>query len=163
VSIKWRNGPHSRRNVYIYGGALLILIQYHKARTSTNRSFWVARFLPQALREILFTYLVYLRPLLEEIRDQLFPRKPLQTDLLYTDLLRPVKPSWSSSQVTKSLWVSSKDASMHFTLSNYRHVVTGIVRQHIKPIATPFHLHDEALGSGDLGVVFSWQTSHRPR
>jgi hypothetical protein len=52
---------------------------------------------------------------------------------------------------------------MHFTLSNYRHVVTGIVRQHVKPIATPFHLHDEALGSGDLGVVFSWQTSHRPR
>lgn len=50
---------------------------------------------------------------------------------------------------------------MRFSLQNYRHVVVGIAREHVKPLATGFQLHQDARGKADLGMVLAWQTCHR--
>ena len=162
MSIKWRNGQHALRNVYIYDGCVLVLIKYNKSRASTNRSFWVARFLPPAVGQILFIYLVYIRPVVESIIQDLLQRQ-VSTDFLFTDLVNPQLCRWSSSFVSSSLRESSKTTSIPFTLSSYRHISIGIVRQHVKPIAKPFNLYDDRSTSADITTaVFSWQSSHRP-
>ena len=55
------------RNVFVYNNHLNFLTEYHKAHSSTNFSFYVARFFPPIVSGILYTYIVYVRPCVERL------------------------------------------------------------------------------------------------
>jgi len=62
------NGPFNERGVYIHNGSMVYIARYHKARRSTNREFYVVRYLPWVAGRLLFYYLVYIRPFTEMLK-----------------------------------------------------------------------------------------------
>jgi hypothetical protein len=61
-SIRFRNSTTLMRNVFIYNGDVVLVTDYHKARSATNLSHVVARFLPKAVGELVLIYIIYIRP-----------------------------------------------------------------------------------------------------
>ena len=60
-SIKFRNSAFSLRNFFIMRGNRFYVTEYHKARASTQYSYFIARYLPRRVSE-LFAHLHRLHP-----------------------------------------------------------------------------------------------------
>jgi hypothetical protein len=60
--IKYRDTESTSRNYTIQKGEGLIASEYHKARASTNYSFYVVRYLPEWVTRLIALYLIYIRP-----------------------------------------------------------------------------------------------------
>ena len=71
ATIKWCNTRQVSRNVFIYHGRLIVVLEYHKARAITNNSFYVVRVLPRLVSQMLFQYLTYVRPFIEALSHQI--------------------------------------------------------------------------------------------
>lgn len=71
LSLEYENSASTERGIYLYEGSILYLTRHHKAKRSTNREFYVARFLPPRAGQVVFYYLAYIRPFVEMLqRDQ---------------------------------------------------------------------------------------------
>ena len=84
-SVKYRNTESSSRNYSIQNGEGLITTEYHKARASTNYSFYVVRFLPDSVATLIALYLVYIRPFAKMLyRNALSPEPKTNTVTIKT-------------------------------------------------------------------------------
>jgi hypothetical protein len=146
-SIKLSNPSHDTfRNVFLYNGYFCFLTEYHKARSSTNYAFYVARFFPSLVDRLLYTYLVYMRPYVERLAVQVRQSKDAAhggvsstkatTPYLFTDV-RKEESFWPTTILTKALKASSQSLDLSFSVHNYRHVAIGTIRKHIPPITDP--------------------------
>jgi hypothetical protein len=61
LHLRYVNHETAERGIYMYNGSMIYLIRSHKAKRSTNREFFVARFLLVQLGHLLYKYLVYIR------------------------------------------------------------------------------------------------------
>src|SRR5947207_15044583 len=61
-SVKFRNSSLSLRNFFVIGGNAFYVTEYHKARAATPYSYFVVRYLPPRLSELLILYIAYIRP-----------------------------------------------------------------------------------------------------
>ncbi|EEA22401.1 conserved hypothetical protein [Talaromyces marneffei ATCC 18224] len=61
-SLECVNRPSTERGFYVWNGSIIYLTRHHKAKRSTNREFFVVRFLPARGGRLLYKYLVYIRP-----------------------------------------------------------------------------------------------------
>jgi hypothetical protein len=71
TTIKWCNTRQVMRNIFVYDGRLITVIEYNKTRASTNNSFYIVRVLPLVVSKILFQYIAYVRPFCEALVHQL--------------------------------------------------------------------------------------------
>jgi hypothetical protein len=76
TTIKSQNSTTSARNIFLLHGQMMFVIEYHKARRTTNHAFYVVRYLPDAVGKMLFQYLVYVLPLAELIRRRQYVQQP---------------------------------------------------------------------------------------
>ena len=75
-STKFRNTESSLRNFFITDGEAFITTEYHKARASTNYSFYVIRYLPESVATLVMLYVVYIRPFAKMLFNNiLFPQQ----------------------------------------------------------------------------------------
>ena len=65
LSLWCENGEFGGNGIFVYDALILYLIRHHKAKSSTNREFIVARFLPAEVGHLLYKYLVYVRRFIE--------------------------------------------------------------------------------------------------
>ncbi|KAH6974033.1 hypothetical protein EDB80DRAFT_831381 [Ilyonectria destructans] len=71
TSIRYLNTELALRNVFFYGGRMIIVISYNKARASNNYAFYIVRYLPPDLSLSLLKYLAIIRPALGFLAKQL--------------------------------------------------------------------------------------------
>jgi hypothetical protein len=71
ATVRWCNTRQVSRNIFIYHGRVIVVVEYHKARHSTNNSFYVARVLPALPSRMMFEYITYVRPFAEALSHQL--------------------------------------------------------------------------------------------
>jgi hypothetical protein len=62
LSIRWRNGVLQDRNLYVIDGQVAVITRYHKTQSQWDKPKVVARFLPEAVGQLVTAYLLYLRP-----------------------------------------------------------------------------------------------------
>ncbi|KAH7471776.1 hypothetical protein FOMA001_g13799 [Fusarium oxysporum f. sp. matthiolae] len=65
LEVRVRNHGTAERSFYVYNGFMIYVTRSHKAKRSTNREFIVARFFPFQVGQLLYTYLVYIRPFVD--------------------------------------------------------------------------------------------------
>jgi hypothetical protein len=71
ATMRYLNTRKVMRNVFIHHGRLVLITEYHKARTQTNHAFYIVRVLPSLVSQILFQYLVYIRPFIRSLIYQM--------------------------------------------------------------------------------------------
>jgi hypothetical protein len=70
LGLRWCNGPHDKRNLFLYDGDLLFILTYHKALSRTNASRFPVRFCLPAVGELMVQYLVLVQPFRELLARQ---------------------------------------------------------------------------------------------
>ena len=118
-SVKVENTPDFFRNVFIYNGYFYFLTKYHKARVSINFAFYVTRFFPPTIGRLLYTYIVYVRPVMRMLAHRYNPyqttndtsssqstvatqAEEAQSTYLFADPLKN-KPFWPTTVLSQSL------------------------------------------------------------
>ena len=166
TTIRHQNSSAAMRNIYVSNGQLFYMIEYHKARRTTNKSFFVVRYLPLQVGQMLFKYLVYVRPFVNLILRHQYGGATLSENnkgaLLFSNPQGTGSP-WRSEILSQALRDSSSHLEMSFSISNYRQVVIAITKRHIRAISVPFNINDDVSSKADLSnAVWSWQAGHRP-
>jgi hypothetical protein len=152
------------RNVFVYNSHLNFLTEYHKARSSTNFSFYVARFFPPIVSRILYTYIVYVRPCVERLAAKFHqpqeaaqagvPSMKATTPYLFTDVLKE-ETFWRTAILTKALKASCQGLDVSFTVHNYRHVTIGIMRTHVFSMTDPLRNRYKGNSISSSGPTYS--------
>lgn len=62
VHLRLFNSRSSHRSIYLYFGSVMLLSTYSKTSSASQRDRMIARFLPNALKELLLVYLIVVRP-----------------------------------------------------------------------------------------------------
>lgn len=140
------------RNIFVYNSRLVIVTEYTKARYKTNKSFYIARFLHPLVSQILFKYLVYVRPFTEALKDQtkLVSNKAVSLDqrsfAFASVATKPLSPGQLSAMISNQ---STKSLEVSLAIQSYRQTTIAIAKQHIVTIAKPFDPYSTA-DIGDL-------------
>jgi hypothetical protein len=71
TSVKVCNTAQVMRSLVFREGRLLLVIEYNKARASNYHAFYIVRYLPPKLAELVYLYLVYVRPFTTFLAGQL--------------------------------------------------------------------------------------------
>lgn len=139
--LRWCNTRHVMRNIFAYQGRLVIITEYTKARARTNKSFYIVRFLPLLVSQILFQYLAYIRPFITALNNEAqhgFRTSILldQHSLAFTSEghmpLNTGQLSGIISQQTQRL------LNVSLTTASYLQASVAIAKRHIAAIAKPF-------------------------
>ncbi|KAI1525960.1 hypothetical protein PtrSN002B_011687, partial [Pyrenophora tritici-repentis] len=69
-SLACENTAASARGLYVYNARIVYLIRHHKAKRSTNREFYVARYLPARASQVVYYYLVYIWPFVRMLQRE---------------------------------------------------------------------------------------------
>lgn len=165
TTIKTHNSTTSARNIFLLHGQMIFVIEYHKARRTTNHAFYVVRYLPDTVGKMLFHYLVYVLPLVELIARHQYAVQPENgvSNFLFRNI-RANSACWKPEALTEILQHRSASLSMRFGISNYRQAVIAITKRHIRSIAEPFDIHDDkSPHANPMEAAWSWQACHRPR
>ncbi|KAI9761428.1 MAG: hypothetical protein M1840_001941 [Geoglossum simile] len=159
-TIKYRNSD-TLRNIMFYKGLLASTIRYHKAQTSHNHEFYVARFYPDCVTQLLFLYLVYIRPFTSSLVRRIAGNDGLQQveHLLFCDAKTPHIP-WKSRVLTNILKSTSIQyfSDIQFGIANYRQVVVGIADTLLKDKVKMFDLKNTY--QDIVHTTMTWQTGH---
>lgn len=172
-SVKFRNADGSTRNTKVDpDGNSFVQISYNKARSISNRSFHVARFLPAEVGRVLMLYTVYVRPFAHYLynRYQEAMGKPKIDDdgsYLFCDDGEPTK-YWKGDKLSAILQRETKIAlDYSINISKWRHIVIGIARRYIKTIAAHFARNEKECERQtkqslqyQLDIMFAFQAGH---
>ncbi|QGA20949.1 hypothetical protein EYB26_008659 [Talaromyces marneffei] len=148
-SLEYVNGPSTERGFYVWNGSIIYLTRHHKAKRSTNREFFVVRFLPARGGRLLYQYLVYIRPFMQMLKDEM------------TGLEIQAREEYKGSYIFCPKW-HEQAWKQRVTTQHYRQLAIGITEKHVREIFEPFNRHDDRTTAADFNVVFAWQSSHRP-
>jgi hypothetical protein len=83
LSFKVCNTTTSLRNIYVHRALLCTLVSYNKTNSATQKVFWVARYLPACVSEILYYYLVLIRPLIRWLDAHIPGKRPVAEQPYY--------------------------------------------------------------------------------
>ena len=158
ATTKYRNSD-TLRNIIFYQGCMAYLAQYHKAKASNNFELYTARFLPDSVGRLLFSYLVYVRPFSSSLLRQTTNQHAVEQHLLFCTANSPQTP-WKSDMLFKILKSSSKQylPDIKFGIANYRQVVVGIADEYLKNEVKKFDLR--SIFHDPVQTAIAWQTSH---
>jgi hypothetical protein len=165
ATIKWCNTRQVSRNVFVYHGRLILVLEYHKARAITNNSFYVVRVLPKAVSQILFQYLAYVRPFVEALSHQIQRVEGVEATIANSRayLFAEDGQLFKTSQLSQAVQQQSQYAGVgHLNFARYRQTALAIAKQHIATIARPFD-PDHPEDDDDPRLSFARQAGHRPQ
>ena len=83
LSLKVCNTANSLRNIYVHKGMLCTVVSYNKTNAKTQRVFWVARYLPACVSNILYYYLILVRPLVQHLEKHVPGKRPIADQPYY--------------------------------------------------------------------------------
>ncbi|KAH7074969.1 hypothetical protein BKA63DRAFT_367214, partial [Paraphoma chrysanthemicola] len=132
-------------------------------KRSTNREFYVARYLPARASRVVYYYLVYIWPfvrmLRRERRDNLSKQS---TTLLFCSDQTPDRP-WESRKLTAILQrMSSQVWGWPINAQLCRQLTIAITEKHVKDVHQRFNRYDDKSPNADINVAYAWQSGHRP-
>jgi hypothetical protein len=165
-SIKFRNNTSSARNVFIIGGDVFYVTEYHKTRAATNRSHFVVRYLPRIGEELFVLFIPSIRSFANLLFNQItFEKNSSDGDYLFcsedkSDLC------WEGQKPSETLQRESLSRlKVRLNIWSYRDIVVAIAREHVMEIAGHFEKNDAAwddILSQDKDIHFyAWQTGHQ--
>ena len=143
-SIKFRNSGTSTRNLFLHGGDLFYFTEYHKARSATNLSHVVARFLPEPVAQLVVIFIAFIRPFANFIYNEIVvcPNE-IDGDYLFSDETQPGQP-WEGKHLTRALQqVSNTYLDVSLNIWSYRHFAVTVTRKFVKEIAIFFAFEDD--------------------
>jgi hypothetical protein len=165
-SIKFRNSTFSLRNFFVIGGNTFYATEYHKARASTNFSYFVVRYFPPCLAQLVVLYTAYIRPFCNLLFNQIsFKKNSGDGDYLFCSEGSNDK-CWDGKVLSRILQNESKARlGVKINLWSYRHIAIAIAKEHLKEIAGHF-AKDDALWERMLAQskdrsVYAWQAGHQ--
>lgn len=133
TSTKVYNTEQVMRNVIFREGRLLLVTEYNKARASNNYAFYIVRYLPPRLAELVYMYLVYIRPFVNFLAAQLKLPHLYATEYLFSDP-RDKRKHLSTSQATDILRRLTSVFPTPMSLSLYRQSALAIAKRYIKEL-----------------------------
>jgi hypothetical protein len=163
TSVEYQNGASTQRGIYVYGSAFVVVTRHHKSRHATNNEFQVGRFLPGAVGQLLYLYLVYIRPFTSMLRR--VSGKVDDTEapsILFASHARPALP-WATEKLSKGLaGATSRLLGLAISARLYRQLSIAITEKHVRPISRPFNRQDDKSATAPIESAFAWQSGHRP-
>ncbi|PMD29294.1 hypothetical protein L207DRAFT_549890 [Hyaloscypha variabilis F] len=140
LSLEYCNGQLSQRGIYVYNGFMIYVIQYYKAKRSTNNEFTVIRFLLGRLGKLLFYYLTYIRLfiIMVEREISMSPTRVLSS-LLFCTFNKPHR-LWPFTRLSDILAKSNTGLfEKPLNIRLYRQLSIYVTEKHIKRLAKPFN------------------------
>jgi hypothetical protein len=111
--VKVSNSIYSARNIYVINGHMCFLTTYDKARKRRGNSEYVVRSLPDRVSQLLFQYLVFVRPFARALDRR-------ESEWLFGDGQGP----WAGTQLSWELAkATNKYLGVRLTVSGF-HVAT---------------------------------------
>lgn len=160
-SIEHRNGSCNPRGLYVHRGSIVFVTRHSKARHSTNQEFQVARYLDETESELVYKYLVYVRPFVGMLNRECFGYES-DRPLFFSFSNDPTR-SWKVDALTKALRrLSSTICGIPIGVQVYRQLSIAVTERHVKRISRPFDRNDDKSVNANLEVVYAWQSGHRP-
>ncbi|KAM0714509.1 hypothetical protein Q7P37_009803 [Cladosporium fusiforme] len=160
-SIEHWNGPTTSRGLYAHRGAICFVTRHTKARHSTNQEFQVARYLPRRESDLVLSYLVYIRPIVDMLNRECFGSKKARP-LFFSSSNDPERP-WKVEVLTKALKrLSTAVCGTHFGVQVYRQLSIAVTEKHVKHISRPFDRNDDESADAAIEVAYAWQSGHLP-
>ncbi|KAH7112338.1 hypothetical protein B0J13DRAFT_659248, partial [Dactylonectria estremocensis] len=126
-------------------------------KRQTNREFYVARFLPIRLGQVLYLYLDYIRKPANILRRD--RQESPETRLLFHSNGR----TWPTSRLTDILTKATLGVwQQAVNVRLYRQLAIAITEKHVREVHTPLNRYDDCSSDADINVVLAWQGGHRP-
>ncbi|RYN62353.1 hypothetical protein AA0113_g12500 [Alternaria arborescens] len=161
--LECENGPASARGLYVYSGCVVYLIRHHKAKRSTNREFYVARYLPARASRVVYYYLVYIRPFVKMLRRERRDTAPSPDSTLPFCSDHTPDPPWESRKLTAILQrANSQVWGWPVNAQLCRQLSIAITEKHVKAVHQRFNRYDDKTSNADITVALAWQSGHRP-
>ncbi|PMD52182.1 uncharacterized protein K444DRAFT_545924 [Hyaloscypha bicolor E] len=161
TSIKVCNTAQVMRNLIFREGRLLLVIEYNKARASNYHAFYIVRYLPQRLAELVYLYLVYIRPFISILASQLRFSYLHANEFLFPDP-RHKQKHLSPAQATDIL----KRLTMRFpapiSLSLYRQSALAIAKRYIRELIQRADFYKPKAASDPTKMIAAG-VGHHPR
>ncbi|KAK4117937.1 hypothetical protein N657DRAFT_490811 [Parathielavia appendiculata] len=161
--LRCQNSKSAECGIFVYDGRMMYLTRSHKAKRSTNREFYVARFLPVQPGHLLFKYLVYIRPVVDMLmREQRPDLRACSTYLFRAQVSDDSKP-WATERLTNVIIrFTARAWRKGITLQILRQLSVGLSEKHVREVVKPFNRFDDRTDAADRNVSFAWQTGHPP-
>lgn len=145
LSMKIENTTDSNRELYFHQGLAVCAIQHLKSRHTSNGELYVARFLPNAASELLYKYIVYVRPFVIYLRNKQWSTLA-DSALLFPHFKNNTKPM-ETKVVTKELEIVTKNITTGgWGIARHRQISVAIARRHFPELIAKF---DRELGATD--------------
>jgi hypothetical protein len=165
LHLRCQNTMTAECGIFVYGGSMMYVTQSHKAKRSTNREFYVVRFLPNHVGHLLFKYLVYIRPFIDMLaREQTRSIEACSTYLFRAQTADHSEP-WTTEHLSNVIRRYTRQAQAWgagITLQTLRQLAVGISEKHVREVYQPFNRFGDRTDAADRNVAFAWQSCHRP-
>ncbi|KZL78863.1 hypothetical protein CI238_13008 [Colletotrichum incanum] len=165
LHLRCENTGAVERGIHMHKGSVVYLTRSHKAKRSTNLEFYVARFLPQTVGQLLFRYLVYIRPFVDMLSREVFTTvRGSCTIYLFRRGPESIAEPWPPSRLSRLIKKASARVWGNEGVSTrlLRQLSVEITDKHVRHMGRPFNLYDDRIPEANRNVVFAWQTGHRP-
>ncbi len=130
--IRWANTGKVMRNVFLYHGQLILIFEYNKATKNHNNSFYVVRVPCPAIQQILFIYLVYIRPFRDFLARHLGILSKDTTTNPHLFCVSNDSESCFSAPVCRSrLQKSTEGSPIQVGTARYRQITVSIAKRHL--------------------------------
>ncbi|CAM1507685.1 Fc.00g073260.m01.CDS01 [Cosmosporella sp. VM-42] len=166
LALEHCNTSSRQRGICIWGARICSISRHHKARLTTNKEFYVARFFSPRVSQLIFRYLVYIRPVSKMILRKCFHYIQDITLLFHpiSQMGSRIRP-WTTATFTNKLRHYCNEAPgvpPGIGVQLYRQISIAITERHLRAVATPFNRFDDVTGAADADVAYAWQSGHRP-
>lgn len=164
LHLRYCNAGAVERGIYIHEGSLVYITRSHETKRSTNREFYVARFLPRPVGDLLFAYLAYIRPFVNMLAQEQDPSIIECSSYLFREGPALTARPWGTDRLSNAIKKATSLAwrGQGITIQLLRQMCVGITQKHVREVSTPFNLYDDQGRDAERNVVFAWQTGHRP-
>jgi len=152
TSVKVYNTDQVLRNLFVLNGRFMIVFEYNKLKATNHRSFYVVRYLPSKLSNLLYQYLVYVRPFMDFLCTQLKIDHLRSAEFLFLDPRRKTK-HLSSTQATAAFRHATGQFPTQMTLSFYRQVSIAIAKRYISKLVQKSNFYEPKHASDPKNVL----------
>ncbi|KNB16555.1 hypothetical protein FOXG_21706 [Fusarium oxysporum f. sp. lycopersici 4287] len=163
LEVRVRNHGTAERSFYVYNSFMIYVTRSHKAKRSTNREFIVARFFPFQVGQLLYTYLVYIRPFVDMLAREHEPYTNECSPYFFRTRPNLDSQRWSTERLTRIVKRFTHEVwDQGVNLRLLRQLCIGITDRHVREVSQPFNRFDDRTDKADRGVTFAWSSGHRP-
>lgn len=165
LHLRCQNTMTAECGIFVYDGSMMYVTRSHKAKRSTNREFYVVRFLPAQVGHLLFKYLVYIRPFVDMLTREQTPRMQACSTYLFRAQAACHSEPWATDHLSSVIRRYTRQAQAWgpgVTLQTLRQLSVGISEKHVREVHQPFNRFDDRTDAANRNVAFAWQSGHRP-